>query len=125
MVVERKLSYSKSREKGYSRFRAFRGVWIEAKPGSSNGVVTVLDEDTVQVRENFWPGSHTSWPIDSIDVYRGAAINELPELRWKGDPQHVEVSIKRDSEVYIPDNFDEELARRDRAYLRRQHLDRF
>ena len=106
MVVERRLSYSKAREKGFSRFRAFRGAWVETKPGATNGIVTVIDEDTVQVRENFKPLLQDSLPIDGIDTYHGAAINEIPGLRWRGDPEKVEASVTRDDEVYIPEDME-------------------
>lgn len=123
MTVERKGSFSESRKAEVNLLGALLGrrAWFELPPGSHtrNDRLTVIDEDTVQVRENILPLSHTAWPIDSIKTYRGAAINGLPGLCWRGDPEKVKPSVTRDSEVYIPEDHKEQLAERDRAYLRK------
>jgi len=124
MVIERRLGYSEARERGIGRLGSLRGAWDELKPGSTNRVLTVVDENTVQLRENILPMSSTVWPIDSIETYRGAAIDQLPNLRWKGDPQQVKSSVTRGSEVYIPDNVREQDATRDQAQRKRWPLPR-
>ncbi len=128
MTIERRGSYSESREAGVGRIPAIFGrrAWFELHPGShtTGGSMTVLDEDTVQIREETFPGSHTAWPHESLAIYKGEAVNVLPGLRWRGDTNSVKPAVTERSGPYMPDNFEEELARRDRAYARRHPIDR-
>lgn len=128
MIIERRGSYSESRKAGVGRVQAILGKrhLFELSPGShtTSGSMSVLDEDTVQTREETFRGSRTAWPHESVTIYKGEAVNALPGLRWRGDKNSVRPAVTENSGPYMPDNFEERLAERDRAYLRSHPINR-
>lgn len=128
MTIERRGNKEESIEAGIGRVPVVLGkrAWFELPPGSctSDGSMKIVDEDTVQVREDIFRGSRTAWPIESVKTYRGAEINRLSGLRWLGDDSKVNPSVVEQSGPYMPPNFDDELARRDAEYVRRHRINR-
>lgn len=105
--------------------RSARGVWVEASPEMTDGTITIQDENTVEVRVNVLPRLYGSAPQDRITTYRGSAINDIPGIRWSGDPQQVEPSTATRYEAYFSGSYEASRPFVRKAYMRKTLLSRF